>query len=45
MKSVCGSFKFKIVGDPVLVKARPDKAAEEALQKLGKALVVAVAKE
>jgi len=41
MKSVCGSFKFKIVGEPVLVKNKPDEAAVKKLKELGKALVQA----
>jgi multimeric flavodoxin WrbA len=45
VKSVCGSFKFKLVGEPVLVKDKPDKAAVGKLQALGKALVQAAGKK
>jgi multimeric flavodoxin WrbA len=45
MKSVCGSFKFKIVGEPVLVKNGPDKTAVEKLKALGKSLVQAAGKK
>ena len=38
VKSVCASFKFKIVGEPVLVKDRPDDNATAALIRLGKLL-------
>ena len=43
MKSVCGSFKFKIMGDPVLITNKPDKPAIDKLKALGKSLVQAVA--
>jgi len=45
VKSVCGYFKFKIVGEPVSVKNKPDKAAVAKLQALGKALVQAAGKK
>jgi multimeric flavodoxin WrbA len=38
VKSVCGSFKFRMVGDPVLVKNAPDAEAQARLEALGKAL-------
>ena len=38
MKSICGSFKFKIVGEPVLVRNAPDEQAQKGLAALGKAL-------
>jgi flavorubredoxin len=41
MKSICASFKFKVVADPVLVENSPDEAATEELQNLGKALAEA----
>ncbi len=42
VKSICGgSFKFKIVGEPVLVKNRPDDAAVKDLKDLGRALAEA----
>ena len=36
--SICKSFKFKMVSDPVLVKGRPDGQATAALVQLGKLL-------
>jgi len=42
VKSVCGSFKFKVIADPVLVKNAPDGEAKEALAALGKSLAKAV---
>ena len=42
VKSVCSSFKFKSVGEPVLVKNAPDAAARAALMKLGKVLAETV---
>ena len=45
MKSVCGSFKFKVVAEPVLVKNSPDKAAVEKLKALGKTLAAAAARK
>ena len=41
-KAICGSFKFKIIGEPVLVKNRPDAAATEQLKALGRKLTEAV---
>jgi len=41
VKSVCGSFKFKLVGEPVLVKNAPDAGARAELAALGKALAEA----
>lgn len=38
-RSICSSFKFKLVGEPVLVQNRPDAAACERLKALGRALV------
>ncbi len=38
MKSICKSFKFKMVGNPVLVKSRPDKNANKKLKALGDGL-------
>jgi len=40
--SVCQSFKFAKVAEPVLVQGRPDAAAEEKLRALGVALVQSV---
>lgn len=42
VKSVCGTFKFKMVGDPVLVKNAPDAEAENRLAELGRLLALAV---
>ncbi len=42
MKSICGSFKFKIISEPVLVKNAPDAKAKVSLAKLGKALAEVV---
>ena len=42
VKSVCGSFKFKVIADPVLVKNAPDNEAKEKLAALGKSLAEAV---
>ena len=41
VKSVCRSFKFKSVGEAVLVKNAPDAEARAALTKLGKLLAEA----
>ena len=41
VKSVCASFKFKIVGEPLLVKNGPDAEARGALTNLGKLLAEA----
>lgn len=38
MKSISKSFKFELVGQPVLVKGKPDAKAREDLVKLGRAL-------
>ena len=35
VKGICNTYKFKSVGDPVLVKNRPDAKAAVALAKLG----------
>ena len=43
MKSVCGSFKFRVIAGPVLVKNSPDETATEELKSLGKVLAVAAA--
>jgi len=44
VRKICGTFKFKVVGEPVLVKNRPDAKAEKQLMRLGKALAEACAK-
>jgi len=44
VESICGSFKFRIVGPPVLVKNRPDAEADTRLAELGVKLVEAVKK-
>ncbi len=36
VKNICSTFKFKIVGEPVLVKQKPDEKAVAALKDLGK---------
>jgi len=41
VKSICKSFKFKIIGEPVLVKHKPDERAIAALKNLGKSLAAA----
>jgi len=41
VQSICGSFKFKMVGEPVLVRNAPDAAAKAKLAALGKALAEA----
>ena len=41
VQSICGTFKFKIVGEPVLVKNAPDAEASAALANLGKLLAEA----
>lgn len=38
VKSICASFKFKVVGEPVLVQNAPDAAAKKKLSALGRAL-------
>jgi len=45
MKSVCASFKFKVITEPVLVENRPNEAATEKLRALGKAVAAAATKE
>lgn len=35
MESICRSFKFRTVGEPVSVKGKPDAAAEGQLRELG----------
>ena len=42
VESICRSFKFKQIGETVLVKDRPDKAARDALRNLGVAVAEAV---
>ncbi len=39
--SVCKTFKFKIVGEPVMVKNAPDTEARDKLAKLGRLLAEA----
>jgi flavorubredoxin len=41
VQSMCRSFKFKLVGKPVLVKNAPDAEAKGKLAELGKALAEA----
>lgn len=43
MKSICASFKLKVIADPVLVKNSPDEAAAGELTALGRALAAAAA--
>ena len=43
VQSTCGSFKFKIVGEPVMVKGAPDEEAKARLTELGKLLAEAAA--
>ncbi|MGD0572359.1 MAG: NAD(P)H-dependent oxidoreductase [Sedimentisphaerales bacterium] len=38
VKNICKTFKFKIIGEPVLVKGHPDEKATQALTDLGKLL-------
>ena len=38
VKSICGSFKFHLVAEPVLVRNAPDEAAAGELRKLGELL-------
>jgi len=38
VKSLCATFRFKVVAEPVLVQNRPDKAAVAQLKALGKTL-------
>ena len=44
LKSICGSFKFAVVAEPVLVKGQPDAEAEKRLMSLGKTLAESSAK-
>lgn len=39
---VCKSFKFKIMGEPVMVRRAPDEEAQISLEKLGRTLAEAV---
>jgi multimeric flavodoxin WrbA len=41
VKSICATFKFRIIGEPVLVKHKPDEKAIAALKNLGKRLAEA----
>ncbi len=41
LKSICATFKFKTVGEPVLVKKAPDAEAQAALMNLGRLLAEA----
>jgi flavorubredoxin len=41
VEKICRSFRFKQISPTVLVKGRPDKAAQEALKELGTALAKA----
>ncbi len=41
MQSICGSFKLKVLGDPVMVKGAPDEEARVRLTALGRALAEA----
>jgi len=41
VKSICASFKFKLVTDPVLVRNAPDAEARTALARLGRSLAEA----
>ena len=41
LKSICATFKFKIVGQPVMVKDAPDAEARAELMSLGKLLAQA----
>ena len=41
VKNICATFKFKIVGAPVLVKNAPDTEARIALMNLGRLLAEA----
>jgi flavorubredoxin len=44
VKSICGSFKFSLVSDPVMVQNSPDEEATAALEKLGTQLAEAAKK-
>lgn len=41
VKSICGSFKFNIIADPVMVQNSPDEATTAELEKLGRQLAEA----
>lgn len=41
VKGICATFKFKIIGEPVLVANAPDATAKAKLAELGKALAAA----
>ena len=41
IKSICATFKFKLISGPILVKDRPDAAATVELTNLGKLLAEA----
>jgi len=41
VKSICATFKFKIMGEPVLVKNAPDAEAKKRLTDLGRLLATA----
>jgi hypothetical protein len=41
VKSICATFRLKVVAEPVLVQNRPDKAAVAQLKALGKTLAAA----
>lgn len=41
VKSICDSFKFKLIAEPVLVKDSPDAEATAALENLGRDLAEA----
>jgi flavorubredoxin len=45
VKSICSTFKFKLISEPVSVNNRPDKDASVKLRELGKNLVNACKKE
>lgn len=45
VKNICSTFKFKLIGEPLSVKNRPDKDASVKLRELGKNLVNACLKE
>jgi len=38
VKSVCRSFKFRLVCEPILIKNQPDEAAREKLRNMGELL-------
>ena len=41
VKKICNTFKFKLIGSPILVKGHPDTAATAELKNLGKLLAEA----